>query len=53
MAAVIAEKTQFNIKNRIVKFNGRPVSQNEIYESVSQVLAKPEENERVVLRHGA
>ena len=53
MAAVIAEKTQFNVKNRIVKFNGRPISQNEIYESVSQVLAKPEENERVVLRHGA
>ena len=53
MAAVISEKTQINIRNRIVKFNGRPISQNEIYDSVRQVVAKPEANERVTLTHGA
>jgi 2-oxoglutarate/2-oxoacid ferredoxin oxidoreductase subunit alpha len=53
MAAVIAEKTQLSIRNRIVKFNGRPISRNEIYDSVRQVMAKPEANERVVLTHGA
>jgi 2-oxoglutarate/2-oxoacid ferredoxin oxidoreductase subunit alpha len=53
MAAVIAEKTRINIKNKVLKFNGRPVSRNEVYESVRQILAKPEENERVILTHGA
>lgn len=53
MAAVIAEKTQILIRNRVVKFNGRPISQNEIYDSVRQIVAKPEANERVVLIHGA
>ncbi|MDG7004384.1 MAG: 2-oxoacid:acceptor oxidoreductase subunit alpha [Nitrososphaerota archaeon] len=53
MAAVISEKTQINIRNRIVKFNGRTISQNEIYDSVRQIVAKPEANERVILTHGA
>ncbi len=53
MAAVIAEKTQIGIRNKIVKFNGRPISRDEIYESVRQVVSKPEANERVVLTHGA
>ena len=53
MAAVIAEKTQIHIRNRMVKFNGRPISQNEIYDSVRQIIANPEANERVVLKHGA
>jgi 2-oxoglutarate ferredoxin oxidoreductase subunit alpha len=53
MAAVIAEKTQINIKHRVVKFNGRPISCNEIYDSVRQIVARPEANERVILTHGA
>ncbi len=53
MAAVISEKTQINIKNRIVKFNGRPISENEVYDSVRQVISKPEANQRLVLTHGA
>ncbi|MDG7028027.1 MAG: 2-oxoacid:acceptor oxidoreductase subunit alpha [Nitrososphaerota archaeon] len=53
MAAVIAEKTQINIKHRIVKFNGRPISRDEIYDSVRQIVARPEANERVILTHGA
>ena len=53
MAAVIAEKTLFEIKNEIVKFNGRPISQDEVYNSIKQVVAKPAENQRMVLFHGA
>jgi 2-oxoglutarate/2-oxoacid ferredoxin oxidoreductase subunit alpha len=53
MAEVIAEKTMIDIKNRIVKFNGRPMSQDEIYESVKQVIANPSKNSRIVLTHGA
>ncbi len=53
MAAVIAEKTQIRIRNRIVKFNGRPISENEVYDTVRQVISNPEANERVVLSSGA
>jgi 2-oxoglutarate ferredoxin oxidoreductase subunit alpha len=53
MAAVIGEKTFIEIKNKILKFNGRPISQDEIYDSIRQILLKPEQNRRVVLTHGA
>jgi 2-oxoglutarate/2-oxoacid ferredoxin oxidoreductase subunit alpha len=53
MAAVIAEHTMIDIKNKIVKFNGRPMSQDEIYQGVRQVLANPSQNRRIVLTHGA
>jgi len=53
MAAVIAEKTLFEIKNKVVKFNGRPISQDEVYNSIKQIVSKPTENQRMVLVHGA
>ena len=53
MAAVIGEKTFIEIKNKIVKFNGRPISRDEVYDGIRQILMKPEENRRVVLTHGA
>src|SRR2546422_1704851 len=53
MAAVIAEKTLIDVKNKIVKFNGRPMSQDEIYQSIKQVISNPAQNRRVVLTHGA
>jgi 2-oxoglutarate/2-oxoacid ferredoxin oxidoreductase subunit alpha len=53
MSAVIAEKTMIDVKNKIVKFNGRPMSQDEIYQSVKQVVSSPEQNRRIVLTHGA
>src|SRR2546430_13486827 len=53
MAAVIAEKTMIDISNKIVKFNGRPMSQDEIYEGVKQIISNPSQNRRVVLTHGA
>ena len=53
MAEVIAEKTLMDIKNKVVKFNGRPMSQDEIYQSVKQIIANPSKNNRIVLTHGA
>lgn len=53
MAQVIAEHTMIDIKNRIVKYNGRPMTQDEIYENVKKVIANPSQNKRVVLTHGA
>ncbi len=53
MAGVIAEKTLIEIKNKIVKYNGRPMSRDEIYQSVKQVLSNPSQNRRIVLTHGA
>jgi 2-oxoglutarate ferredoxin oxidoreductase subunit alpha len=53
MAAVIAEKTLIEIKNKIVKFNGRPMSRDEVYLAIRQVLSNPEANRRVLLTRGA
>src|SRR5436309_344294 len=53
MAAVIAEKTMIDMKNKIVKFNGRPMSQDEIHQGVKQIISNPSQNRRVVLTHGA
>lgn len=53
MAAVIAEHTMIDVKNRIVKFNGRPISQDEIYQGVRKIISNPSQNRRVVLTHGA
>jgi 2-oxoglutarate ferredoxin oxidoreductase subunit alpha len=53
MAAVIAEKTMIDIKNKILKYNGRPMSQDEIYQGVRQIISNPSQNRRVVLTRGA
>jgi len=53
MAQVIAEKTMIDINNKIVKYNGRPMTQDEIYESVKRIISNPTQNKRVVLTHGA
>ncbi len=53
MADLIAEKTRVEVKNRVVKFNGRPMSRDEVYLAIRQILSNPEANRRVVLTHGA
>jgi 2-oxoglutarate ferredoxin oxidoreductase subunit alpha len=53
MASVIAEKTHSEIKNKVVKFNGRPISQDEVYNSVRHIVSNPAGTERMVLVHGA
>lgn len=53
LAAVIAEKTLIEMPNKILKFNGRPISRDEIYDSVRKTLKAPQENRRLLLVHGA
>ena len=53
MASLIAEKCLFEIKNKILKFNGRPISRDEVYDSIKRVVSRPVENQRLVLVHGA
>ncbi len=38
MAGIIREKTGIAVDNKIVKFDGRPFSQNEVYEGVKDIL---------------
>src|SRR5438034_1286803 len=40
-------------KKKIVKYDGRPMTQDEIYESVKRIISNPTQNKRVVLTHGA
>lgn len=53
MAEVIKENALIEIKNKVLKFNGRPISQDEVYDSVRRIVGKPKEAQRVVLVHGA
>lgn len=53
LAALVAEKTLIGIKNKILKFNGRPISRDEMYDSIRRVVKTPRENERMVLVRGA
>ncbi|HEY5620738.1 MAG TPA: 2-oxoacid:acceptor oxidoreductase subunit alpha, partial [Candidatus Bathyarchaeia archaeon] len=38
MAGLIRERTGIAVDNKVVKFDGRPFSQNEVYESVKDIL---------------
>lgn len=51
LAGVIREKTGIYIDHRIVKYNGRPFSQNEIYDSVKKII--DEGTERIICSQGA
>ena len=53
MEHVIRENTLISIKNKILKFNGRPISQDEVYDSVRKIVGNPREPQRLVLVHGA
>ena len=53
MEQVIRENTLVGIKHRILKFNGRPISQDEVFDSIRRIVGKPEETQRLVLVHGA
>lgn len=52
MAAVIAEQANIDIRHRVVKFNGRPISRDEVCSSAKAIVADPGNNERVVLTGG-
>ncbi|MDG6999128.1 MAG: 2-oxoacid:acceptor oxidoreductase subunit alpha [Nitrososphaerota archaeon] len=53
MEQVIRQNTLLEIKHKILKFNGRPITQDEIYDSIKRVVGKSSESQRLVLVHGA
>lgn len=52
LAAIVREKTGILIENLVLKYNGRPMSSDEVYEAIKNVLAGKAER-RQVLTHGA
>ncbi|MCL4517692.1 MAG: 2-oxoglutarate ferredoxin oxidoreductase subunit alpha, partial [Thaumarchaeota archaeon] len=53
MEEVIRQNTLLEIKHKILKFNGRPIARDEIYDSTKRIVGKSSESERLVLVHGA
>jgi 2-oxoglutarate ferredoxin oxidoreductase subunit alpha len=52
LAGMVREHTGYAMDNFVVKYNGRPMSMDEVYDSVKRVLAG-EAPRRLVLTHGA
>ncbi len=50
MSDLVRRETGIHIKHRILKFNGRPISQTEIVDGISEIQQK--KSERVVLTSG-
>jgi 2-oxoglutarate ferredoxin oxidoreductase subunit alpha len=49
MAGLIRERTGMAVDNKVVKFDGRPFSQNEVYEGVKDILR--DDREEVTVSH--
>jgi 2-oxoglutarate ferredoxin oxidoreductase subunit alpha len=52
LANIVREKTGILIEDRILKYNGRPMTSDEVYDSIKNVLLGKAEG-RQVLMHGA
>lgn len=52
LAGMIAEATQLRFDTTIVKFNGRPFSEEEVHDGLARAM-EPEPPERMVMTHGA
>ena len=52
LAGWIRESTGIAIDHHVIKYNGRPISQDEVYDSIKK-LVKYDTPKRLVLTHGA
>jgi len=52
LAGIVREETGILIEDRILKYNGRPMTSDEVYESIKNILVGKAER-RQVLMHGA
>ncbi|MBI4549258.1 MAG: 2-oxoacid:acceptor oxidoreductase subunit alpha [Ignavibacteriae bacterium] len=52
-ASLVRQHTGIAMDHLIVKYNGRPISRDEIYESVTMIMTNPKAPRKVVLQHGA
>jgi 2-oxoglutarate ferredoxin oxidoreductase subunit alpha len=53
MEQVIRENTLVRIKNRVLKLDGRAISQDEVYDSIRRIIGNPQELQTVILTNGA
>ena len=52
-ASLVRQHTGIAMDHLVVKYNGRPISRDEVYESVKMILTTPKAPRKVVLKHGA
>jgi 2-oxoglutarate ferredoxin oxidoreductase subunit alpha len=53
LASLIRQHTGIDMDNLVVKYNGRPISRDEVYESVKMIMTVSHTPRKVVLKHGA
>ncbi len=52
-AKLVRQNTGIAMDHLAVKYNGRPISRDEVYQSVKMIMTNPQSPRKVVLRHGA
>jgi 2-oxoglutarate ferredoxin oxidoreductase subunit alpha len=52
-ASLVRQHTGIAMDHIVVKYNGRPISRDEVYESVKSIMTNPHAPRKVVLKHGA
>ena len=53
LAGLVRQQTGISTEHLVVKYNGRPMTVDEIYEALREILTAEAPEERVVLTHGA
>lgn len=52
-AKLVRQNTSIAMDHIVVKYNGRPISRDEVYESVKMIMTNPQSPRKVVMNHGA
>jgi len=52
-ASLVRQHTGIAMDHLVVKYNGRPISRDEVYESVKSIMKNSHAPRKVVLKHGA
>jgi 2-oxoglutarate ferredoxin oxidoreductase subunit alpha len=52
-ASLVRQHTGIAMDHLVVKYNGRPISRDEVYESVTSIMRNSHAQRKVVLKHGA
>jgi 2-oxoglutarate ferredoxin oxidoreductase subunit alpha len=52
-ASLVRQHTGIAMDHLVVKYNGRPISRDEVYESVKSIMKNSHAARKVVLKHGA
>jgi 2-oxoglutarate ferredoxin oxidoreductase subunit alpha len=52
-ASLVRQQTGIAMDHLVVKYNGRPISRDEVYESIKSIMKNSHAPRKVVLKHGA